>query len=118
MELNKQNRLATGLLSDRFPDVSSIVINMTYYQNGVNQVLMLRTVNVLPRDFAYFNMECMIKGCVGGGFDLTSVIADMIKTHKRVGKGKLSCCGKADTLASDHASIAYEIGIQYNKRSQ
>jgi hypothetical protein len=118
MELNRQNRLASGLLSERFPEVSGIVINMTYYQKGANPVLMLRTINVLPTDSAYFNMECLIKGCVDGGFDLTSVIKDMVKARKKVGKGKLVCCGKTDTHAADHASVDYEIAMQYSKKSR
>jgi hypothetical protein len=118
MELNKQLRLASGLVSERFPEVSDIVIHMTYYHKGVNPILMVRTVNFFPSGFAYFNMDCMIRGCVDGGFDLTSVISDMIKNHKRLRKGKLICNGKNDDLASDHASIDYEIRIQYNRQSQ
>jgi len=118
MELNRQNRLASGLLSERFPGVSGMVINMTYYQKGANPVLMLRTINVLPSDSAYFNMECLIKGCVDGGFDLTSVIKDMVKTRKKVGRGKLVCCGKTDSNAPDHASVEYEIAIRYGKKSR
>ena len=114
-ELNKQRRVAAGLVSERFPKVSSIVIHMTYYQKGANPVLMVRIVNVIPTNYAYFNMECMIKGCSNGGFDLTSVIKNMIKNHKKSGKGKLVCNGKSETLAHDHASISYEISIQYNK---
>jgi hypothetical protein len=91
---------------------------MTYYHKGVNPVLMVRTVNFFPSGFAYFNMDCMIRGCVDGGFDLTSVISDMIKNHKKLRKGKLICNGKNDDLASDHASIDYEIRIQYNRQSQ
>ncbi len=116
MELNKQNRLAAGLLSERFPQVSGIVISMTYYQKGANPVLMLRTVNVVPTDSAYFNMECVIKGCVDGGFDLSKIIANMVKARKKIGKGKLTCCGKTDVHPSDHASIDYEIDIRYNKK--
>ncbi len=118
MEANKQNRLAAGLLSERFPQVSRIVISMTYYQKGSSSVLMLRTVNIIPADSAYFNMECMTKGCVDGGFDLTSTIAKMIKTRQKSGKGKLTCSGKTDTDATDHASVTYEIGIEYNKKSR
>ncbi len=115
METNKQNRLAAGLLSERFPEVSGIVINMTYYQKGSDSVLMLRTVNVIPSDSAYFNMECMTKGCVDGGYDLTKIIAKMVKARKKVSRGKLVCCGKTDSPSSDHASIDYEIGIEYRK---
>jgi hypothetical protein len=58
-------------------------------------------------------MDCMIKGCVDGGFDLTSVIAKMIKNRKKSEKGKLTCNGKSDTLSSDHASVTYQISIKY-----
>jgi hypothetical protein len=57
----------------------------------------------------------MIKGCSDGGFDLTSVISNMIKIHKKSEKGKLLCNGTIDDLTSDHASIAYQITIKYNK---
>ncbi len=115
MELNRKNRLAAGLISERFPGVSGIVIHLTYYQKITNPVLMLRTVHMLPADSAYFNMECMIKGCDNGGFDLSSIIAGLIKNRKKSGKGTLACSGKTETLATDHASVSYEISIQYNR---
>ncbi|MEW6067667.1 MAG: hypothetical protein AB1610_05195 [Nitrospirota bacterium] len=115
IELNKQRRLASGLISERFPKVLDIVIRITYYQKSVNPILMVRTVNFWPSRHAYFHMDCMVKGCVDGGFDLTSVITNMIKNLEKSGKGKLTCKGKSDTLASNHASITYEISITYNK---
>ena len=115
LELNKQRRLASGLVSERFPKVSEIIIHMTYHQKAINPNLMVRTVNFWPSRHAYFHMDCMIKDCVDGGFDLTSIITRMIKNNEKSGKGKLICNGKSDTLASDHASIVYEISIKYNK---
>jgi len=116
-EQNKQRRIAAGLVSERFPEVSDIVMHMTYYQKGVNPVLMVRVVNFFPTGHAYFNMDCMIKGCVDGGFDLTAVVKNMIKQRKKSAKGKLVCHGKGDSLASDHASVDYEITIKYHKAS-
>jgi hypothetical protein len=115
LELNKQRRLAAGLVSEHFPEVSDIVVHMTYYQKRVNPIMMVRVVNFWPSRHAYFNMDCMIKGCLDGGFDLTPVIRRMVKNRKKSEKGKLTCNGKSDTLASDHASIAYEITIRYGK---
>ncbi len=114
-ELKKKNRLAAGLVSDRFPEVSGIVIHMTYCHKALNPVLMVRTVNFYPTSYAYFKMECMNKDCINGGFDLTSVISDLIKNHKKSGKGKMSCSGENEALAFDHASIAYKIRIQYKQ---
>lgn len=118
MELNKKNKLAAGLVSDLFPGISGMIINMTYYYKGENPVLMERTINVLPAGYAYFNMECMIKDCFDGGFDLTSVIAGMVKGRKKSGKGSLACKGKNETFDTGHASISYVITIQYNGKSK
>ncbi len=115
IELKKQHRIAAGLVSECFPEVSDIAVHMTYFHKGANPILMVRKVNYWPSRHAYFNMDCMIKGCVDGGFDLTSVISKMIRNHKKSEKGKLLCDGNIDTLASDHASIAYQITIKYNK---
>jgi len=115
IELKKQHRIAAGLVSECFPEVSDIAVHMTYFHKGANPILMVRKVNYWPSRHAYFNMDCMIKGCVDGGFDLTSVISKMIRNHKKSEKGKLLCDGNIDALASDHASIAYQITIKYNK---
>ncbi|MBI5740987.1 MAG: hypothetical protein HZA16_09715 [Nitrospirae bacterium] len=112
-ELKKQNNLAAGLVSDRFPSVSDIVINMTYFQRGERPVLMVRTVNIVPTSYALFKMDCMIRGCDGGGFDLTSVVVDMVKTRKKVKKGSIDCHGNIDARSADHASIEYEAMIKY-----
>jgi hypothetical protein len=115
MELNKQRKLEAGLVSERFPGVADIVVRMIYYHKGANPILMVRTVNFWPSQHAYFNMDCMIKGCLDGGFDLTQVINRMVKNRKKSEKGKLACKGKSDAVSSDHASIAYEITIRYGK---
>ncbi len=117
MELKKQARLDAGVVSDRYPKISGIVINMTYYHNAENPVLMQRTVNVFPSSYAYFKMECMSKSCDNGGFDLSPVISKQIKQKKKSVKGKMICKGKNADTASDHASISYEISVKYsNKR--
>ena len=107
--------LASGLVSEQFPQVSDIVIRMTYYQKAAIPLLMVRNVNFWPSRHAYFKMDCMIKGCSDGGFDLTSAVCGMVKIRKKTEKGKLLCNGTIDDLASDHASIAYEITITYTK---
>jgi hypothetical protein len=116
MDLAKQQRIASGLVSERFPGVSGIVIHMTYFRKGLNPVLMVRTVNILPGTHAYFNMACMISGCTGGGFDLTSVITEMVKKHQKLKKGSLVCGGKIADMKSDHANIDYEVSITFNRK--
>jgi hypothetical protein len=116
MDLMKQKKIAAGLVSECFPEVSGMVIVMTYFREGLNPVLMLRTVNVFPTGYAYFNMDCMINGCTDGGFDLSPVIKEMVEKHNKLKKGTLFCKGKNADLASDHAHIDYEITIKFNKK--
>jgi len=118
MELKKQARLKAGLLSKKYPNVSGIVIQMTYYHNSENPLLMERTVNVFPSSYAYFLMECMTKTCEEGGYNLSRIIATHIKQKKKVARGKMVCKGKIDKVAKDHANISYEINIKYGRRAK
>ena len=112
LELIKKNKLAAGLLGERFPKVSGIVIQMTYYHKS-RHPLMDRTVNFCPSDYAYFNMRCMTRGCENGGFDLASVIKGLIKKGGRSVKGEVCCEGSGPELEAGHASIAYKISVRY-----
>jgi hypothetical protein len=59
-ELRKQCRLASGLVSEQFPEVSGIVIRMTYYQRAAIPILMVRNVNFSPSRHTYFKVDCMV----------------------------------------------------------
>ena len=117
-ELQREKKQKAGLMSDKYPRVSGIVINMTYYHNVANRVLMERMVNFFPTSYAYFKMECMTKGCEEGGFDLTSAIVKNIKQKKKTIKGKMVCKGKNGDHPYDHASISYDITIKYSRKKQ
>jgi hypothetical protein len=108
-----QQRLESGLISEHFPKVSSIVIDMTNSYGKINPITVLRTLNFWPNSYAYFNIECLSKGCLDGGFDLNPVITMMIRGHKESGKGEIVCDG--NNISSDHSNIHYKINIQYNK---
>ncbi len=114
-ELLKKKKLAAGLVADRFPGISEIVLHLTYYQRGQQPVLMERTLNFLPTDYAYFHMDCVREECTNGGFDLTQVVASLVKNHKKKVKGRICCDGKNESVIPGHASIAYEVSIQGNK---
>lgn len=120
-ELMKNSRMAAGLVSDRYGAVSSIVFRLTYYQTSLNRILMTRTLNFFPGNYAYFHIACMRDECVEGGFDLSPVVADMVKNRKTSIKGKVFCHGKnaipGHSDISGHASLRYEINIDYKKNN-
>jgi hypothetical protein len=114
LEVERAALVAAGLVSERYSGVSRIEFHMTYYQRCVDPVLMKRTLSFSPADYASFHMKCMAEGCTNGGFDLAPVVAGLAKSHKKSIKGKIFCHGRNHTIG--HASIDYEVNIQYNKR--
>ncbi len=113
VKFKQQMNEAAGLISDRFPSVAGMVITMTYYQRSVKSPLMIRTVNIFPTSYANFKMACMTKDCNDGGFELSAVVEDMVKTQKKMSKGSLLCSGNTDTPSNDHARIEYKAVIEY-----
>ena len=118
LELKRDAMLAAGLVAERLPGVSNIVFQMTYYQRTAGPVLMKRTMNFFPTDYACFRMECMREECTNGGFDLTQVVAGLVKNRKKSVKGSIVCRGKSETLNHGHASISYEVSIEYTKQAK
>ncbi len=116
LALEKAALVASGLVSERYSRVSSIELRMTYYQGGLNRILMERTINFWPADYAGFHIKCTQDGCINGGYDLSPVVAGMVKSRKKSMKGKIFCHGTNGTLG--HASIAYELNIQYNRQAK
>jgi hypothetical protein len=116
LELERVALAALGLISERYAGVSKIEFHMTYYQRGLNAVLMTRTLSFSPADYAGFHMKCMQDGCTGGGFELAPVVAGLAKSHKKTSKGKAYCHGK--NHAFGHASIDYEVNVQYHRQAK
>lgn len=107
----KQRKIDAALLSERYPEVSSVVVSMSYYQRNTGPVFMQRIVNFFPGSAAYFLMECMRHDCIDGGYDLDPVITTMMRGHQEAGNGELVCPGDNP---SGHARIKYTIAIHYN----
>jgi hypothetical protein len=114
--LEKAALAAVGLVSERYSGISNIEFRMTYYRRGMNAVLMTRTLSFSPADYAGFHMKCMEDGCTGGGFDLAPTVAGLAKAGKKSIKGKIFCHGSNQTIG--HASMAYEVNIQYKKQAK
>src|SRR5512139_1375616 len=101
--------LAAGLVSERFPGVSSIVVTMNY-NRGTNSAL-LRTLNFYPESPAFFKVSPLGDGGEDGAPDLTTFISRMIGTHQRLAKGKISG-GRGDEVIVQ-PKVDYEVAITY-----
>lgn len=110
-----QQRLDAGLISKRFPDVSSIVVDMKHHREGIARILVLRTLNFSSDSHAYFHVECLNRDCKDctEGFDLEQVVTAMVRSHAFSRGGELDC--KGNGLTSGHVNIDYTVTIQYNE---
>jgi hypothetical protein len=113
-KLNEQKRLA-GLVSERFPRVSSIIINMKYYRKISDKAFLERTLNFYPTSFAYFFMTCLKKKCHNGCFNLKPMITRLVKNQKKSMKGSMICHCKNGSYVSGELGVAYEISIAYGR---
>lgn len=110
-----QQKHDAGLISKRFPEVSSIVVDMKHRRNGISTILILRTLNFSSGSDAYFHVECLSRDCKDctEGFDLEQVVAAMVRSHTSSREGQLDCDGRG--LTSSHVNINYKVTIQYNE---
>lgn len=104
-----QQKQEAGFVATHFPEVKSIVMNMTYNQKGTKSIF--RAFYFTPSSYAFFMVNCLRKDCADGGFDLTQVVNSMIRSRSVEEKGTLSC--KGTDSSTNHSDIVYEVTIQY-----
>ena len=110
LEERKRQTLAAGLMSDRFPGVSSIVVTMNYSRGTHSAVL--RTLNFYPGSPAFFRISCLSEGCDEGALDLTHSIQRMIRGRETSAKGEIRCDNIDAAIV--HPRVEYQVAITYS----
>ncbi len=105
----KRQRLDAGLMSERFPGVSSIVVDMNYKRGRTSALR--RTVTFSPESPAFFRISCLGEGCERGGLELMWVINRMIRSREKTAKGELKCENTDPAII--HADVDYDVTITY-----
>ncbi len=107
----EQQKSEVGRLSEVYPKVMKIVINMRYAQTGVLDPLS-RMINFYPDSLATFKVTCLCSDCVEGVFDFNKIIRSMVRTRKTVSKGVIGCENCSSPECSD---VAYSVNIKYTQ---
>jgi hypothetical protein len=110
-----QERQDAGLISQRFPEVSRIVVDMEHNRKGISAIHLLRTLTFFSDSHAYFRVECLNRDCKDctDGFHLDQIIAAMVRSRTSARAGELHCEGNG--ITSRRVNISYKVTIQYNE---
>lgn len=108
-------RKEAGLVGERYPNVMSINLHLTYYHRLNGPTVMTRTMSFYAGTCAFFQIACVQDDCTGGGYDLGAVVDKMVKGRIATEKGRIGCRGSDKILGSNHAAIAYKVTIEYLK---
>ena len=102
-----------------FPTVEKINIKLNFTYNGVTQWKKERSLTYIPKDKAFFKIECINTECVYTDLELTEEIQKMIRSKETISTGTKTCSGYQDyrryLSRANHCltEMEYEIVIEY-----
>jgi hypothetical protein len=85
--------LAARTLGELFPGVEEVHLYMTFADPYNASRHSPQTHSFLPGARAFFEVPCPFSMCIGGGFDLRSIIADLTARNGEGAAGELTCQG-------------------------
>ena len=110
-EARRQQEIEAGLISDRFPQVRKIRLEVEFHDSTGARV-QRRCRDLLPESYALFDMKCPLDSTP---FDLHPVVAKMISGRTKKQAGQVQCQGsQSDT---DH-SVSYQIEIDFRSKAR
>lgn len=80
-------------ISELYPDVGRILLFAAFEEADSESEPNYQQIIFTPQAEAIFRLDCSRDECVGGGFDFTPVVAEMLKNKGSRVQGKLVCEG-------------------------
>jgi len=120
-ELQRQRRAdcyrTSAPIAERFPSVQSLMITATFKEPDWGQDPPPRVLDYNDGSKAHFEIECPHRECLDGGFDLSSLVNDMIQKHQSKAVGKVVCQGWQDRERMNKhrcfSELSYSIEVLY-----
>ena len=106
---NDKNQ-AHATISELYPNLRRITLFVAFEEADSESEPNYQQIIFTADAEASFRLDCSRDTCVGGGFDFTPVVDDMVKDQESMVHGKLACEG---TLGSggDRCSLQAEYRI-------
>ena len=89
--------MESGSLSLRFPKLKSLKAEVTYHVAGsLGQSAQIKYDVNLEHAKSVFRFDCRNNECVGGGFDLSELLAGAVAKRSKILTGEMNCPGWRD----------------------
>ena len=108
----------SGSLADKFPELKSLTVDLTYYDSeGVKQSSQIKYTVNLANAKSLFRFDCQNDQCVRGDFDLSDELTNAVAAHLTTATGEMCCQGWLDKktvgTAYCHRILRYKLSLAY-----
>jgi hypothetical protein len=106
-------------LADKFPKLKSLTADLAYFDDdGMTKNAEMRYKVNVQHAKSLFWFGCPRRECVGGDFDLSTVIAEAVASRLKIVEGQLQCQGshvkpKQEALEPCHYLLRYKLSFAY-----
>lgn len=105
-------------LAEKFPTLKSLTVNLEYFDTAGLRKNGEMTYKVnLHHAKSVFSFVCRNGECVGGDFDLSSVVAEAVSGRRKIAVGKLQCQGWRTKAKQNkvpcHNLLHYKLSLGY-----
>lgn len=80
-------------LSELYPDLGRLLLFIAFEEADSESEPNYQQLIFTPETQAIFRFDCSREECVGGGFDLTEIVAEMVRNKESRVQGNLECEG-------------------------
>jgi len=109
--------LAARTLGELFPRVEEVQLQMTFIDPYNASQHSPQMHSFLPGARAFFEVPCPFSMCIGGGFDLGRIVADLTEGNGEGASGELICQGwhSRDRIGSNRCllHLHYRLTVRY-----
>jgi hypothetical protein len=109
---------AASNLRERFPQVERLVVDMAFTDVRQTGRYSAQMRSFSPSAKAFFAIACPRTLCLDGGFDLDSIVLDLLGSGQTASTGILECRGWVDPTRPEHARcllrMHYRIQVVYD----
>jgi hypothetical protein len=109
--------LNTGLLRDEFPRIEQLTLQLVFTDASGMSSYSSQMRSFAPAAIAFFEIPCPSAACMGGGFNLGSVIWKLSGRAGHETAGRLDCQGRDSTDERDPhycpVQLHYRVTVAY-----